>query len=115
MGLGKTIQAIAAAYIYRSEWPALVICPSSVRLHWQEQILHWLDRDVVDPSEIVCVASGTPFKCTKEIKFLIVSYSMMKSNQVQCELNSREFKVVICDEVQDMTMYLQQRCSYIYI
>lgn len=111
MGLGKTIQAIAAAYIYRSEWPVLVICPSSVRLHWQEQILHWLDREVVEPAEIVCITSGTPLKSTEGLKFLIVSYSMMKSTQVQRELGFREFKVVICDEVIHTTELLHRhRC-----
>ena len=30
MGVGKTIQALAVAYLYKSEWPLLVICPSSL-------------------------------------------------------------------------------------
>ena len=34
MGLGKTIQAIAIANRYRSEWPALVVCPSSMKYAW---------------------------------------------------------------------------------
>lgn len=36
MGLGKTIQAICVASYYRKEWPVLVICPSSMRLSWQQ-------------------------------------------------------------------------------
>ena len=36
MGLGKTLQAIAVMDYYRSDWPLLVICPSSVRLAWAE-------------------------------------------------------------------------------
>lgn len=31
MGVGKTIQAIAIAYLYRRDWPVVVICPSSLR------------------------------------------------------------------------------------
>ena len=38
MGLGKTLQAIAVMSHYRSDWPLLVICPSSVRLTWAEVI-----------------------------------------------------------------------------
>ena len=34
MGLGKTIQAIAIANRYRNEWPALVVCPSSMKYAW---------------------------------------------------------------------------------
>ena len=36
MGLGKTLQAIAVMSYYHSDWPLLVICPSSVRLAWGE-------------------------------------------------------------------------------
>ena len=36
MGLGKTLQAIAVMCYYRSEWPLLVVCPSSVRFTWAE-------------------------------------------------------------------------------
>ena len=36
MGLGKTLQAIAVMTYYRSDWPLLVVCPSSVRLTWAE-------------------------------------------------------------------------------
>lgn len=36
MGLGKTLQAIAVMSHYRSDWPLLVVCPSSVRLTWAE-------------------------------------------------------------------------------
>lgn len=41
MGLGKTIQAIALALYYRSEWPCLIIVPSSVRLQWADQFEKW--------------------------------------------------------------------------
>ena len=36
MGLGKTLQALCVAAYYRSEWPLLIIAPSSVRFAWQE-------------------------------------------------------------------------------
>uniref|UniRef100_H2Z050 SWI/SNF-related matrix-associated actin-dependent regulator of chromatin subfamily A-like protein 1 n=1 Tax=Ciona savignyi TaxID=51511 RepID=H2Z050_CIOSA len=36
MGLGKTVQSICVASYYRSTWPLLVVCPSSVRLMWKE-------------------------------------------------------------------------------
>ena len=40
MGLGKTLQAIAVMSHYRSDWPLLVVCPSSVRLTWAEVLLN---------------------------------------------------------------------------
>ena len=30
MGVGKTIQAVGLAYIYKNEWPLLIFCPSSL-------------------------------------------------------------------------------------
>ena len=38
MGLGKTLQALAIAISYFSEWPLLVVCPSSLRLIWRDQV-----------------------------------------------------------------------------
>lgn len=42
MGLGKTVQAICVASYYRKEWPVLVVCPSSVRLTWQQVSFDYL-------------------------------------------------------------------------
>lgn len=30
MGVGKTIQALAVACVYKADWPLLIICPSSL-------------------------------------------------------------------------------------
>jgi SWI/SNF-related matrix-associated actin-dependent regulator 1 of chromatin subfamily A len=45
MGLGKTIQAIAAMSVYRHEWPILVLSPSSARYHWSTEFKNWLGVD----------------------------------------------------------------------
>ena len=39
MGLGKTIQAICLSAYYRTEWPLLVVVPSSVRFDWSQVIM----------------------------------------------------------------------------
>jgi len=36
MGLGKTLQALCIASYYSTEWPLLIIAPSSVRFAWRE-------------------------------------------------------------------------------
>ena len=36
MGLGKTLQALCVAALYRTEWPLLIVAPSSVRFTWRE-------------------------------------------------------------------------------
>ncbi|VDO50545.1 unnamed protein product [Haemonchus placei] len=42
MGLGKSVQALTLARYYKSEWPLLIICPSSVKTAWKTQINKFL-------------------------------------------------------------------------
>lgn len=42
MGVGKTIQAVAIAYLYKNDWPLLVITPASLKFQWRDEILKWL-------------------------------------------------------------------------
>jgi len=42
MGVGKTIQAIAIAYLFKHNWPLLVITPASLKYQWCDEILKWL-------------------------------------------------------------------------
>lgn len=37
-GLGKTMQAIGAVFIAKA-WPALVVCPSSLKVNWQREFM----------------------------------------------------------------------------
>ncbi|XP_014478988.1 PREDICTED: SWI/SNF-related matrix-associated actin-dependent regulator of chromatin subfamily A-like protein 1 [Dinoponera quadriceps] len=42
MGLGKTIQALGIACYFRTNWPLLIVVPSSVRFQWSEAIYQFL-------------------------------------------------------------------------
>ena len=44
MGVGKSIQGLACALTYMSEWPLLIICPSSLKLVWKDEIKKWLQK-----------------------------------------------------------------------
>lgn len=57
MGLGKTIQAISVAYIYRQEWPLLIVVPSSLKYPWIEELEKWIPS--LDPRDINLVESKT--------------------------------------------------------
>jgi SNF2 family DNA or RNA helicase len=51
MGVGKTIQALSIAYIYKNDWPLLIVAPSSIRYTWKDEIVKWMpningDKDI---------------------------------------------------------------------
>jgi len=41
-GLGKTLQAIVCASMFKHRWPVLVVCPSSVKSNWRNEFCRWL-------------------------------------------------------------------------
>lgn len=43
MGVGKTIQAISIAYLFKRDWPVLIITPSSLKYSWRDEIMTWID------------------------------------------------------------------------
>lgn len=45
-GLGKTLQAIGTAFIARA-WPALVICPASLKINWQREWKKFTGKDAI--------------------------------------------------------------------
>eukprot|EP01102_Stenamoeba_stenopodia_P020096 TRINITY_DN7727_c0_g1_i4.p1 TRINITY_DN7727_c0_g1~~TRINITY_DN7727_c0_g1_i4.p1 ORF type:complete len:674 (+),score=170.01 TRINITY_DN7727_c0_g1_i4:489-2510(+) len=91
MGLGKTLQAIAIASYYRSEWPLLIITPSSLRVHWAEQIERWIPD--VYGEDIKVIANG---KSKPDAVVNIVSYDLLP--RMTTVLSTVRFGVVIADE-----------------
>lgn len=76
MGLGKTLQAIAVARIYMSEWPLLVICPSSLRHNWKEEILRWLEDDITENDVLVIMKGSDGERPFRQVN--IVSYDLIR-------------------------------------
>jgi SWI/SNF-related matrix-associated actin-dependent regulator of chromatin subfamily A-like protein 1 len=96
--------------VYKKEWPVLVICPSSVRLHWQEQILQWLP-DTISPNDVTVITKGGIGSITSNLKFVIISYGLIcKCVRV---LAKKEFKFVICDEAHYLKNPKAQRTASI--
>jgi len=57
MGLGKTLQALCIAYYYHSEWPLLVVVPSSLRYPWIEEVEKWFPN--IPPDSINLIETGS--------------------------------------------------------
>lgn len=54
VGLGKRLQAIAAAIYYQNEWPLLICCPATMLQLWREEFIKWIPNfDLTKMSIIV--------------------------------------------------------------
>ncbi|KAL8559599.1 hypothetical protein ACOMHN_008310 [Nucella lapillus] len=99
MGLGKTLQAIAVASYFQSEWPLLIIVPSSLRYVWIEELEKWLPE--ILPHEINLIQGGFDTGGIADAKITIVTYGLLScrsSGPVKEALKTQQFKIAICDE-----------------
>jgi SWI/SNF-related matrix-associated actin-dependent regulator of chromatin subfamily A-like protein 1 len=102
MGVGKTIQAIAICYLYRQDWPVLIIVPSSLKCVWQDEIFRWLD---FIPKSAVQIIHSLNDKIDYKASFTIVSYTLAcKMGEL---IRRMKFQIVIADEAH----YLKSRDS----
>lgn len=110
MGLGKTIQAISIMLHYRSEWPLLVIAPSTLCGQWKREIERWVP-DLAPPTLPEPVGKRKPKKdkgYTHPVRWIkdgkvplggivdVISYSLLESKRE--ELESVNYNCIIADE-----------------
>jgi len=91
MGLGKTIEAIAAIH-YENAYPALVVCPLAVKLNWEKEINKWV------PNKTVCIINGRNNKTLPISDYYIINYDILSHNKEI--LKKIDFKVGVADESQ---------------
>ena len=87
-GLGKTVQALAALE-EDGAFPAVVICPASLKLNWQREAQHWL------PHRSVAVVSGTG-TVAPAADLTIVNYDIVHAHRVRLAL--RKPRALVLDE-----------------
>ena len=87
-GLGKTVQALAALEA-DDAWPAIVVCPASLKLNWQRESERWL------PHRSVTVVSGT-VAVAPAADLTIVNYDIVHAHRVRLAL--RKPKALVLDE-----------------
>jgi SWI/SNF-related matrix-associated actin-dependent regulator 1 of chromatin subfamily A len=87
-GLGKTVQALATLEA-DDAYPAIVVCPASLKLNWKREIEHWL------PHRSVTVVSGT--SGTHEAADIVVlNYEIVHAHRPRLAL--RRPKALVLDE-----------------
>lgn len=108
MGLGKTIQAIAIARVYMDDWPLLIVCPSSLRLNWKEEIIRWLGDDVCESDVLVFMTGKDASKRLRKVN--ITSYDIVRKIPAH-SLEKCQF--VIADESHYLKSITAQRTKVV--
>jgi SWI/SNF-related matrix-associated actin-dependent regulator of chromatin subfamily A-like protein 1 len=87
-GLGKTVQALAALEA-DDAYPAVVICPASLKLNWQRETERWL------PERSIAVVSGTG-ATPKLADITILNYDIVHAHRARLSLAKP--KALVLDE-----------------
>ncbi len=97
MGTGKTLQSLVACRYFRELWPVLVVCPSSLRRNWANEIERWLG---LAPEETFIVPTGKKLAKVNldEHKFVIISYSLLGRKNVTAAVEAMRFQACVLDE-----------------
>ena len=102
MGVGKTIQAIGISYVYKADWPLLIIAPSTLRHTWKDEFKKWIPS--MKDKDIQMFKTGKD-EWSPDAFIFIMSYDLATKRQE--ELQQRKFKMCIADEAH----YLKSRDS----
>lgn len=99
IGLGKTYQAIAAAWfkhIHLGFKRCLIVCPASLISHWSDEILHITGQDAVWLSRPRPCSQNDPAE--SDAYFYIINYE--KLTRENYDLPRCNFQTLIIDEIQ---------------
>ncbi|XP_075210484.1 SWI/SNF-related matrix-associated actin-dependent regulator of chromatin subfamily A-like protein 1 isoform X1 [Lycorma delicatula] len=105
MGLGKTLQALGVADYYKSQWPLLIVCPSSMRYQWEEEVCKYIPS--VPLHMIFIMKSSKDYIDEDLVKVLIVSYDLLGKQTAL--LKKLKFGVAILDESHSLKSSKTQR------
>uniref|UniRef100_A0A671SDW1 Zinc finger, RAN-binding domain containing 3 n=1 Tax=Sinocyclocheilus anshuiensis TaxID=1608454 RepID=A0A671SDW1_9TELE len=101
----RTIQAISVVYIFKQEWPLLIVVPSSLKYPWIEELGKWIPE--LDPRDINLVESKTNTMSIGTSNVTILGYGLltMDARPLLEALNKQRFGVILVDE----SHYLKSR------
>lgn len=103
MGLGKTCQALATIQ-YLNAYPALVICPASVKLFWGRETRKWL------PGKSVAVLNGSDTGDYRTAEVVVINYDVLK--KWMSHLQAIRFQAIVLDEIHFVKSHTAQRTKF---
>lgn len=105
MGLGKTVEALATIQAANA-YPALIICPASLKLNWQREARKWLpDGTTIE------VVNGRKAKHSADVT--IINYDIVGRKAHKETLIGRRLRAVICDESHYIKNYKAKRTQHV--
>jgi len=87
-GLGKTVQALAALEA-DAAYPAVIVCPASLKLNWEREAARWL------PHRTRTVVSGTG-TVAEPAELTIINYDIVHAHRTRLSL--RRPRALVLDE-----------------
>jgi len=100
MGLGKTVQALATIQAAQA-YPALVVCPASLKLNWEREARKWL------PGKSISLLNGKNRAEDFAAQIVIINYDNLKKNLEMLEKCG--FQAIVADESHYAKNYEAQR------
>ena len=100
-GLGKTIEALAWLSLQPKARPVLVVTQASIKRNWYREIEKWM------PESTIQILDQGKDKLDPDASVVIVNYDLIWRENIEKQLLSRNFKVIIFDEV----TYLKERTA----
>ena len=91
MGLGKTITALAWIQYHKDIKKVLIICPSSLKINWEEEFKKWVTRKM----KVEILSGKTPYETTGDV--LIANYDILHNWVIELKLTN--FDACIGDEL----------------
>ena len=89
MGLGKTVQALCTIH-YKKVYPALVVCPASLKWNWHKEARKWI------PDRSIHVIEAGQNGGIRQGDVTIINYDLLRKHRDT--LIARKFQAIILDE-----------------
>ncbi len=93
MGLGKTIQVIAAAKRLGLK-SGLIVCPASVKYNWKRKMIQW----GLGSEETIHVINGSRDLVDDAVPFIVVNYDLLHYPGIHSQITARRFDFGAIDE-----------------
>lgn len=108
-GLGKTIEALGLLRLHPEKLlPAVIVCPSTVKLQWMFEI-HRICG--IGKEFLVQVIQSGKERAMPGFKIYVITYDMLKNNDMFSMLPDGEIKTIIIDECQRIKNHLSDRAK----